>query len=59
MMTDLGYMTEFDNEIVLMQKRCLDPSQELAKGVCESGLYKMQGDLVRSLVHNTDNLCDI
>lgn len=59
MITDLGYMVEFDDELVLMQKRCLDPSQGLAKGVCESDLYKMPGDLVRNLVHNTDNLCDL
>jgi hypothetical protein len=37
-MIDLGYMVEFDDQQVLIQKRCLDPSWVLARGVGEGGL---------------------
>jgi hypothetical protein len=37
-MIDLGYMVEFDDQQVLIQKRCLDPSWVLARGVQEGGL---------------------
>ena len=37
-MTNLGYMVEFDDQQIVMQKRCLDPSWVLSRGVQEGGL---------------------
>jgi hypothetical protein len=51
---NLEYLAEFDDQQILIQKRCSHIGQVLARGVNEGGLYPM-----RALVHDNDNLCEI
>lgn len=58
-MTDLRCVVEFDDQLVIVQRRCSNPGPVLAKGVQEDGLYKLLVDLVTTLVHDNYNLCEL
>jgi hypothetical protein len=58
-MIDLGCIVEFDDQQVIIQRRCPDLGQVLARGIQEGGLYRLLVDLVRALVHDSDNLCKL
>jgi hypothetical protein len=58
-MKDLGCIVEFNDQQVILQRRCLDPGRVLVRGILEGGLYRVLVDQVRALMHDSNNLCDL
>jgi hypothetical protein len=58
-MEDKGYVVEFKNQQVLikLKESTLEVAQVIQ--VREGYLYRLQGEPIRALVHNTDNLCEL
>lgn len=58
-MEDKGYAVEFKNQQVLIKLK--ESSLEAAQmiGVREGDLYRLQGEPIRTLVHNSDNLFEL
>jgi hypothetical protein len=58
-MEDKGFVVEFKNQQVLIRSKesSLDIAQVI--GVREGNLCRLQGEPVRALVHNNDNLCEL
>ena len=58
-MEDKGFLVEFKNHQVLIGPKESSPGSAQAIGVREGNLYKLQRELIRALVHNTNNLCKL
>jgi hypothetical protein len=58
-MEDKGFAMEFKNQQVLIRPKESSPDIAQVTGVREGNLYKLQGELVQFLVHNSDNLCEL
>jgi hypothetical protein len=58
-MTDQGCIVEFDYQLVIVQRICPHLDQFLAKGIQEGGTYRLLVDPMRTLVHDSDNLCKL
>jgi hypothetical protein len=57
-MEDKGYAVEFKNRQVLIRSKESSPKATQVIKVREGNLYRLQGETIRALVHNTDNLCE-
>jgi hypothetical protein len=59
LMEGKGFAVEFKNQHVLIKSK--DSSLESAQviRVREGNLYRLQGEPVRALVHNINNLCEL
>jgi hypothetical protein len=58
-MEDKGFAMEFKNQQVFIRLKESSPYTTQVIGVREGNLYKLQGKLVRALVHNSDSLCKL
>jgi hypothetical protein len=58
-MEDKSFVVEFKNQQVLIMPKDSSPNTAQVIGVREGNLYKFQGEPVRTLVHNNDNLCKL
>jgi hypothetical protein len=58
-MEDKGFAVEFKNQQVLIRPKESSPDTTQVIGVREGNLYRLQGEPVRALVHNSDNLCEL
>jgi hypothetical protein len=58
-MEDKGYIVMFKNQqvLIMLKEYSLDIAQVI--GVREGNLYSLQVELVRALVHNNNNLCEL
>jgi hypothetical protein len=59
MMEDKGYAVEFKNQQVLIRPKEYSPNTTQVRGVREGNLYRLQGEPIQALVHNSDNLCEL
>jgi hypothetical protein len=58
-MEDKGFVVEFKNQQVRIKLKEYSSNIAQVIGVREGNLYKLQGEHVRALVHNSDNLCEL
>jgi hypothetical protein len=58
-MENKGFATEFKNQQVLIRPKESSPNIAQVIGVRKGNLYKLQGEPVRALVHNSDSLCQL
>jgi hypothetical protein len=58
-MEDKGFAVEFKNQQVLIKPKESSPDTTQVIGVREGKLYRLQGEPIRALVHNNDNLCEL
>jgi hypothetical protein len=58
-MEDKGFAVEFKNQQVLNKLKESSPNIAQVIGVREGKLYRLQGEPVRALVHDTDSLCKL
>ena len=54
-----GYVIEFKNKQILIRLKEFSPRSTNVTGVREDNLYRLQGELVRALVHILDNFCEL
>lgn len=55
-MKDKGYAVEFKNQQVLIGPKDSGLEATQVIGVREGNLYRLEGEPVQALVHNSDNL---
>jgi hypothetical protein len=58
-MENKGYAMEFKNEQVLTRSKESSPNIAQVIRVREGNLYRLEGEPVRALLHNSDNLCEL
>ena len=58
-MEDKGYAIKFKNQQVLIRPKESSLGSAQVIKVREGNLYKLQRELIRALVHNTNNLCKL
>jgi hypothetical protein len=58
-MEDKGFAVEFKNQHVLIGPKDSSPNTTQIIRVREGNLYRLQGEPIRALVHNRDNLCEL
>jgi hypothetical protein len=58
-MEDNDFAVEFKNQQVLIRLKESSPNITQVIWVREGNLYRLQGETVRALVHNSDSLCEL